>query len=181
MQTSRNQSGKDSSSKFTIVLFIIYLIALCWILLFKLGVRFSYMEMRIVNITPFRELFIDHARVDKAEIILNIIIFIPLGMYAGLIFKQWPWMRKLFLFFLVSAMFEAIQYICRIGAFDVTDIITNVLGGIIGLPLFEAIEKLFNNSRRAQKFINTIAAIGTVIMVSLLVLLKLNMLPIRYQ
>ena len=78
-------------------------------------------------------------------------------------------------------MFEALQFILRAGAFDITDIITNTLGGIIGLMIFEAIEKVFNNSVKAQKFINIIAAIGTVLMISLLLLLKMNMLPVRYQ
>jgi len=66
-------------------------------------------------------------------------------------------------------------------AFDITDIFTNVLGGVIGSLIFEAIEKLFNNSVKSRKFITLIAAIGTVLMISLLLLLKLNMLPIRYQ
>ena len=78
-------------------------------------------------------------------------------------------------------MFEALQFIFRVGAFDITDIITNTLGGIIGLMIFKAIEKVFKNSVKAQKFINIIAAIGTVLMISLLLLLKMNMLPVRYQ
>ena len=78
-------------------------------------------------------------------------------------------------------MFEVLQFILRIGAFDTTDIITNTLGGIIGLMIFGAIEKVFNNSVKTQKFINIIAAIGTVLMILLLLLLKMNMLPVRYQ
>ena len=78
-------------------------------------------------------------------------------------------------------MFEGLQFILRVGAFDITDIITNILGGIIGLLIFQAIEKLFNNSVKSRKFITIIAAIATVLMISLLLLLKLNMLPIRYQ
>jgi len=68
-----------------------------------------------------------------------------------------------------------------VGAFDSTDIVTNTLGGMIGLLIFKAIEKAFNNSTKAQKFINILAAIVTAIMIVLLWLLKLNMLPIRYQ
>jgi glycopeptide antibiotics resistance protein len=67
------------------------------------------------------------------------------------------------------------------GAFDITDIITNALGGLIGLIIFEEIERIFNDSIKSQKFINIIAAIGTAIMISLLSLLKLNMLRIQYR
>jgi glycopeptide antibiotics resistance protein len=69
----------------------------------------------------------------------------------------------------------------RVGAFDITDTITNTLGGIIGLLIFKAIEKVFKNSVKAQKFINITAAIGTVFMILMLLLLKMNMLPLRYQ
>ena len=169
-----NMKENNKTNKLANVLFIIYLIVLFWILLFKLGVQFSYMQNRNVNLIPF-------GKIDVSETILNVVIFVPLGIYAGVLFKRWGFVKKLFFFFLISLMFEGLQFIFRIGAFDITDIITNILGGIIGLLIFEAIEKLFNNSVKSRKFITIIAAIGTVLMISLLLLLKLNMLPIRYQ
>ena len=90
-------------------------------------------------------------------------------------------LEKLFFFFLLSLVFEMLEFFFKIGAFDITDIITNTIGGIIGLLMFTAIEKLVNNSRKTQKIINIIAAIATVLMILLLVLLKMNMLPVRYQ
>ena len=180
MQKNWKSDRKDTgiTNRLTNALFIIYLIVLFWILLFKLGVRFSYMENRNVNLIPFNE---PNGKIDFVEIILNVLIFVPLGIYAGVLFKRWAFVNKLFFFFLISFMFEALQFILRVGAFDITDIITNILGGIVGLLIFEAIEKFFNNSVKSQKFINIIAAIGTVLMISLLLLLKLNMLPLRYQ
>ena len=169
-----NMKENNKTNKLTNVLFIIYLIVLFWILLFKFGVRFSYMENRNVNLIPF-------GKIDVSETILNVVIFVPLGIYAGVLFKRWGFVKKLFFFFLISLMFEVLQLIFKIGAFDITDIITNISGGIIGSLIFEAIEKLFNNSVKSRKFITIIAAIGTVLMISLLLLLKLNMLPIRYQ
>jgi glycopeptide antibiotics resistance protein len=108
-------------------------------------------------------------------------IFVPLGIFAGIIFGRWIFGKKLFFFFLISLMFEGLQFFLAIGAFDITDIITNTLGGIIGLMIFKAIEKAFNDSIKAQKFINMIAMIGTVIVISLLILLKMNMLPVKYR
>ena len=171
---ANNMKEDNKTNKLTNVLFIIYLIVLFWILLFKFGVHFSYMQNRNVNLIPF-------GKIDVSETILNVIIFVPLGIYAGVLFKRWGFVKKLFFFFLISLMFEGLQFIFKIGAFDITDIITNILGGIIGLLIFQAIEKLFNNSVKSRKFITIIAAIGTVLMISLLLLLKLNMLPIRYQ
>ena len=164
------------TNRLTTVLFIIYLIAMCWILLFKLGVRFSYMGKRSVNLIPFSEPII-----LNSENVLNIVIFIPLGIYVGILFDRWMFGKKLLLFFLLSLVVEGFQYLLRVGAFDVTDIITNTLGGITGWIIFKAIDITFNNSVRAQKFINIIAATATIIVVLLLVLLKMNMLPVRYQ
>lgn len=165
----------------TIALFIIYFLALFWIILLKLGVRFSYMGNRSVNLIPFSGPLISNGKTDVSQIILNVVIFVPLGIYAGVLFKRWTLGNKLFFFFLISLMFEGLQFILKVGIFDITDIFTNTLGGIIGLMIFEAIEKLFNNSVKAQKFINIFAAIGTALMMSLLLLLKLNMFPVKYQ
>ena len=166
----------NPTNRLTTVLFIIYLIALYWILLFKLGVRFSYMGERRTNLVPFSELFI-----LTSENILNVVIFVPLGIYAGILFEKWLFGKKLFFVFLLGLLVEGLQYILRVGAFDITDIITNTLGGIIGLMIFKGLEQAFSSHVKAQKFTNKIAATGTALMILLLVLLKMNMLPVRYQ
>lgn len=171
----------NNASKLTIVLLIIYLIAIIWILLFKLGVRFSYMEYRVVNLIPFREPLLLNSKMDFGETTLNVIIFIPLGIYAGVLLRSWNLWRKIYFFYLTSLIIESLQFIFRIGAFDITDTITNTFGGLIGFILFKSIEKFFVNSVKAQKFINMVAAIGTALMIILLVLLKTNHLGIRYQ
>ncbi|MBZ5858136.1 VanZ family protein [Flavihumibacter profundi] len=176
-----NNRKNTITNNLTTALSIIYLIALFWILLFKLGVRFFYMGNRNVNLIPFSEFFNSKAKIDVSELILNIVVFVPLGIYAGVLFKGRTFVKYLFIFFLSSLIVEGLQFILRVGIFDITDIITNTLGGIIGLMIFKAIEKIFNNGVKAQIFINIIAAIGTVLMISLLLLLKMNMLLVRYQ
>jgi len=176
-----NLKDNNITNRVTATLLIVYLIALYWILILKLGVRFSYMEKRSVNLVPFTDPLFANGKIDISEIILNVVIFVPLGIYAGVLFKRWNFAKKLFIFFLVSLIVEALQFILAVGAFDITDIITNTSGGIIGLLIFKAIEKVFDSIVKAQKFINIIAATATVLIIVLLLLLKLNMLPIRYQ
>ncbi len=173
---------KDISiaDKLTTVLILVYLAALYWILLFKLGVHFSYMENRRVNFIPFGDAFVSNGKIDIAGVVLNVVIFAPLGIYTGVLFKRWAFLNKVLFFSLVSFMFEGLQFVFKIGAFDITDIVTNVLGGMIGLLIFRGIKKIFNNGG-TQRFINIIGTVGTILMISFLVLLKLNMLPIRYQ
>lgn len=171
----------NNQNKLTLVLFAIYSIALFWILLFKLGVRFSYMENRTINLVPFYALFSTNDKIDFPEIIMNIVIFVPLGVYAGLVFNKWNFGKNVFFFFLTTLMIESIQFIFKLGSFDITDTITNTAGGIIGWMLLKAIEKIFKSSIEAQKMINIIAAIATLLMIVLLVLLKTDNLGIRYQ
>jgi glycopeptide antibiotics resistance protein len=177
---SDNGKHNNSANKLTIVLFSIYLVALFWILLFKLGVRFSYMEDRKVNLIPF-ETLISNGKIGLGEIIMNVVIFVPLGLYAGVLFKRWNFLKNLFFFFLTSLIVEGLQFILSVGAFDITDTITNTLGGVIGLMIFRAIAKVFKSSGRAQRSINIIAAAGTVLMILFLLLLKTGNLWIRYQ
>ncbi|HVG15098.1 MAG TPA: VanZ family protein [Chitinophagaceae bacterium] len=165
-----------ASRRTTIVLFIIYLVALWWILLLKLGVQFSYMKKRRANLIPF-----DEPSLLTSENILNVIVFIPLGIYAGMLFERWSFGKKFLVALLLSVLVEGLQYILRLGAFDATDIVTNTLGGVIGLVIFIVLGKAFKSGLKTRKVINTIAAIGTFLMIVLLVLLKMNMLPIRYQ
>jgi len=169
-------------NRLTYILLGVYLIAIVWILLFKLGVHFSNMGIRrSINLIPFSEPLILNGKLDFSEMIMNVLIFVPLGIYAGILFKRWIIGKKLFFFFLISLIIEGLQFILAVGVFDITDLITNTLGGIIGLMIYIGIEKAFRNSVKAQKFINILATIGTASMILFLFLLKTNQLGIRYQ
>lgn len=166
---------KDNNiNKLTNGLFIIYLIVLFWIVVLKFSVSFSYGDLRNVNFIPYSGPL--NGQLDLGEMIMNVLIFVPLGIYAGILFKKWSFGKKLFLFFLTSLICEGFQFLLAVGAADSTDIINNTLGGLIGLMLYKGIEKAFGNSVKTQKFINLIAAIGTFTMVLLLFLLKMDAL-----
>lgn len=168
--------SQTSSDKLTKSLVVIYLIVLVWIILLKLGVEFSYMEARRINWIPFA-----NGYYSMLETIMNVVIFIPLGIYVGILLRNGLFRMKLFLFFLTSLLLEVLQYLFKFGTFDITDLMTNMTGGIIGYLLFLAVNKLYQNPLKAQKTINLIFGTGTILLISLLIMLKLNMLPIRYQ
>lgn len=179
---SNNVTANNKMNKLTLVLFVIYLIALFWIIVLKLNVHFSYMgNMRRINLIPFSDALILNGKLDFVEIIMNVVIFVPLGIYAGILFQRWIIGKRIILFFLISLICEGIQFILALGVFDITDIINNTLGGIIGLVMYKGIEKTFKNSVKTQKFINIIATIGTILMIVLLFLLKTDRLWIKYQ
>lgn len=130
----------------------------CWVIVLKLSVPFSNMgSERNINLIPLIGSFDEEGRLNLGEIILNVLIFVPLGVYAGVLFRRWIFAKKVFLFFLISLLCEVYQYFLRVGVCDITDLINNTIGGIIGLLIYTGIVKAFNDSVKAQKFINIIA------------------------
>ena len=168
---------KDNTkaNRLTNTLFVIYMVALVWIIVFKFGLPFAYIgNIRSINLIPFSASMIVNGKIHYSEIILNVMIFVPLGIYAGVLLHRWSIVKKLSLIFLFSLLCEVIQYIFGIGASDITDLITNTLGGIIGFMIYKGIEKAFKDAVKAQKFINILAATGTIFIISALLLLKIS-------
>lgn len=158
----------------TKVLLAIYLVMLVWIILFKMQTDFSIMfkmEYRNINLIPFRGSVITNGRIEVGEIVLNILIFVPLGVYTSILKSRWGFLKRTAPAFFTSLTFEVLQYMFGIGATDITDLIGNTLGGIIGILFFGLLSKLLKE--HTIKFINVIAAIGTILIVGLSLLLIL--------
>ena len=156
----------------TRILFAVYFLILVSILLFKMS--FSIYELyinRSINIIPFMGSVIVNGKIDTSEIINNIIVFIPVGIYVCMLKKDWSILRKISVVFFISLGIEALQFILAIGATDITDLIGNTLGGIIGIGVFYLFSKLFKN--KTNKIINTLALIATILLVSMISILLL--------
>lgn len=162
------------SIQLTFALFGVYLISIYWIIVLKFNISAYHDRVeRSFNWIPFRE-FVRYGKMDFPEVILNIFIFLPFGLYAGVLLEDWSFGKKVFLFFSLSFLFEISQYILKVGAFDVTDLINNTFGGILGVLIYQRLEKAFNSRLNAQKFINIFALIGTILIFSFLLFLKTN-------
>lgn len=112
-----------------------------------------------------------NGHIDASEILLNVIAFIPFGIYLSIVKNKWNFFQKVLPIFLVSLSYEIVQYIFAIGGSDITDLIGNTLGGIIGIGLFVVIEKILG--KNTVKIINVLATIGTVFIVIFLSLLAI--------
>ncbi|HBE9317395.1 TPA: glycopeptide resistance protein VanZ1 [Clostridioides difficile] len=157
---------KSRKHSITKGLFIVYIIVLTWIILFKLQFDISSLEtmnLRSINLVPFAGSLIINNRVDISEIILNVVIFVPFGIYVCMLKEKWSFIKKVIPIFITSLAFETLQYIFALGASDITDLIGNTLGGIIGIAVFMLLSKIFKNN--AIKIINVLALIVTIIVV----------------
>ena len=119
-----------------------YLFILLWLVLFK----FSYdpfavirdFQTRSLNLVPF-------TRAHRSEMISNLVAFIPFGVMLGVSFKQLLLRYKIAVIFAFSLALEIIQYILAIGVTDITDVIMNTLGGVMGLAAYVGLSKHKNN------------------------------------
>ena len=157
----------------TRILFAVYFLILVWILLFKMS--FSIDELyknRSINLIPFMGSVIVNGKIDTSEIINNIIVFIPVGIYVCMLKKDWSILKKISVGFFISLGIEVLQFILAIGATDITDLIGNTLGGIIGILVFYLFSKVFKN--RTNKILNILALIATIALVGLIGILVLS-------
>ena len=154
----------------TRILFAVYFLILVWILLFKMS--FSLDELykdRSINIIPFMGSVVVNGRIYINEIIDNILVFIPIGIYICMLKEDWSILRKISVGFFISLGIEVLQFVLAIGATDITDLLGNTLGGIIGIGVFYLFSKLFNN--KTNKIINILALIVTILLVSMISIL----------
>lgn len=160
------------SKNWTRILFAYYVLVLVWVLLFK-G-QFAVHELvqpRRLNLIPLSGSAIINGRMDTGEIIGNIIMFIPFGIYLCMLKPQWPFVAKAGVAMGASFGIEALQFIFAIGAADITDLIGNTLGGVLGIGLYTLIFKLFANKEKLNAVVNTLALIASTMLTALIILL----------
>lgn len=129
---------------FSYVVFGFYFILLVWLVLFKLN--FNLLEVshaRTINLIPFWYDGSAAFRVHLKEMFYNVLVFIPLGLYVSIFRPKWAFWKKVLPCFAVSFLFESLQFAFALGVSDITDLITNTLGGIAGVLLCTLLRKLF--------------------------------------
>ena len=124
-----------------------------------------------MNFIPFKEItrYSIGSRAFFYNIIGNIVLFIPFGYFVSDYLKAKKTHQILIPSIIISLTAELIQY--KIGrAFDVDDIILNVLGAILGFMCYISIRAIKNhlpNLLRSNWFYNLLAIIVIIIMIFL--------------
>ena len=125
----------------------VYALVLCRGLLFKYvrpwevfsPDRYEYIGY---NLIPFNGKGFDY----RLDLIINTLMFVPFGFMLSMKSKN---NLKSYLLLLIpfasSITFESLQYIFRLGAADITDVIMNTVGGCVGFLLYLIVYKLFGS------------------------------------
>lgn len=122
------------------VLFVIYLVILCYhLFLSEMWGRRS-MGMYRYNLTPLKEIarYLNNIKIIGLPWVLinvlgNIIGFIPFGMFVKAFLKgERKFLSTILLGLIFTCSIELIQLITKVGICDIDDVILNTLGVFIG-------------------------------------------------
>lgn len=157
-------------SKKTNILLFLYIFTLTFLILFKLSLDIpSLVTTRSINLIPFY--YDKETTFHLKEIIENILIFIPLGLLLKM--KDLSFQKIFLLGFLLSFTYEFLQYIFSIGVADITDIITNAIGAILGSLVYSILSHFIHNKSKLNNFIITSGYLVFTIFIALFALLNI--------
>ena len=133
------------TKKLAQLLFFIYILGLIWLVLFKLSFHpLSFLEMtntRSLNLTPLA------MSGGRREVLFNILAFIPFGILLTMNAPKISFLYRLAISILLSFSFESLQYLLAVGATDITDLITNSLGALLGISFYYLLIKVFSKAK----------------------------------
>jgi len=153
------------------LLFLAYILTLAWLVLLKFSLDLPSvlsLHLRSLNLIPF-------AHSNRGEIIANCLVFIPFGLLLRINFKRFTLWQNLAIIVAFSLSAEIIQYVLAIGVTDITDLLTNTAGGLLGLIVYGSENKNPGNETRDQ----SITIIG-IVLLTLLMALRFFVFKVRY-
>lgn len=104
------------------------------VLLLTLVLRQAYAGTHI-KLFPFWLFFeLDHYGLEHVlrEVLINIMMFFPVGLVLRIGFPFLKLVIYILIGFGLSLLIESLQIILRVGAFEITDIVLNISGIILG-------------------------------------------------
>lgn len=77
--------------------------------------------------------------------ILNVVMFIPVGLLSGLGFREMTWKKVLLVGLIISISIELLQFIFKRGLCETDDLIHNVVGCVIGYAIYKLSTRLLKH------------------------------------
>ncbi len=71
-----------------------------------------------------------------AENIMNVVVFVPVGLLLGIAFKQMTWWKALLIGCSISVTIESLQFFFMRDFSEVDDVMHNTLGCLIGYGIY---------------------------------------------
>ena len=147
---------------FYIILFIIYILCILDIFLFKMNIPPKTGIYDEINLIPF---YGDNFKIFGS--LLHLIAFIPFGIYLGLISKRKS-SESVVVGFIFIILLETSSHLLGTGVLDITDIITDTLGVYLGRTSYRLTSKVMDKEV-LDKIIFITATICTLCLIVFLV------------
>ena len=108
---------------------------------------YPYMQYELVPFWSYRLAYYGESYYIS-EILLNYLLYIPLGFLLKAVFWQLKWWQCLLICLLSSCAIEVSQLVFRIGLFEWDDMIGNTIGGLIGFSIHVICNRIACNFRK---------------------------------
>ena len=137
-----------------VVLWSIFLIYMIIVLGATIGDRTSgYESVNLHLFSSYKEAYNNFSLREWRYIILNILMFVPIGFMMPLLSKKCEeWYITYLGGFFITLFIETLQLISKRGIFEVDDIINNALGCAIGYGIVMIFISLFKRKKLSQKY-----------------------------
>ncbi|MDR1432557.1 MAG: VanZ family protein [Propionibacteriaceae bacterium] len=151
-------------SALLVILFAVYAVGLVAVVILKLPYLMVSGDdgIRVVNLVPFGGSIDRQGRFAWEEIAYNTAVFIPLGVYLSAM-TRWNATKRILVAAGVSVAFEMTQFAFGIGVSDITDVISNTAGAVIGIGVHVATRKALG--AKAPRVVTVAALVLTIIAV----------------
>ena len=78
---------------------------------------------------------------------MNVMVFIPVGLLLGIAFKQMTWWKALLIGCSISISIESLQFWFMKGFSEVDDVMHNTVGCIVGYIIYSILVRIFINTK----------------------------------
>ena len=169
---------KNSMKQWSRSVLVAYLLFVLWLVLFRFSshilIVLTQHQSTSLNLVPFA-----HNRLR--EMVDNFVFFVPLGLLLGLSYKAASFKRKLAFVFFVSLFAEITQYVLAIGMADITDVIMNTLGGLVGLATYDVLYKRpFMKSEKLDLAIDILITVSFAVLLVAFLYFRMFVLKVKY-
>lgn len=143
----------------TILLAIVYAILLVLVVLLKFPFNGPATGgPRVLNLIPFHYSLTTASGVE--QVIENILAFVPLGIYLSMLWPRLGVSLRFVIILATTVAFETIQYVFAIGRADITDVIDNAIGGVLGIVIYAVLARILKG--RTNLVLNILLTVVTV-------------------
>lgn len=119
------------------LLFAVWLVLLVWLVLWKFHAPYlGRDDQRAIKLVPFVPVG-DFGASAPYEVLANLLLFVPLGVYLALLAPSWRWHRIALVAAGASLALEVTEWIIAVGSSDITDVIVNTAGALAGIGLVD--------------------------------------------